>query len=203
MVERLLAGDEGAFAEVVDSYTPAMLRLARTFGLGLATAEDVVQETWLRAVRALHTFEGNSSFRTWVFAILANCARRRLESERRAVPLVDLSGVADEPAVDESRFFPPGHPRWAGMWTTLVDAWESIPDERLLAGEARERVRAAIDELPPRYAVVFVLRDVEGWTSGEVCGLLDLTPENQRVLLHRARNRIRALLEQYFESEGR
>lgn len=202
IVERLRAGDEQAFAEVVDAYTPAMLRLARMYGVSRNAAEDVVQETWLRALRALDSFEGRASFRTWVYAILANCARRRAERDSRSVPLAELSSEGEEPAVDPVRFFPAGHPRWAGMWTTLVAGWESIPDERLLAGEARARFRAAIEELPARYAVVFTLRDVEGWTSDEVCSLLGLTPENQRVLLHRARNRIRSLLEEYFSEDA-
>lgn len=204
IVERLRAGDERAFAEVVDAYTPGMLRLARMYGVSRNAAEDVVQETWLRALRALGSFEGRASFRTWVYAILANCARRRAERDSRSLPLADLSSESEreEPAVDPGRFFSARHPRWAGMWSTLVEGWDAIPDERLLAGEARDRFRGAIEELPARYAVVFVLRDVEGWTSDEVCSLLGLTPENQRVLLHRARNRIRSLLEEYFSEDA-
>ena len=200
LVRALRDGDEEAFVQVVDRYTPAMLRLARVYGLGAAAAEDAVQETWVRVLRSLERFEGRSSFRTWLFAILGNCARARVESERRSVPLAAFDA---EPRVDERRFFPPEHPRWAGMWTTLVDSWEAIPDERLLAAEARMRFREAIDALPTRYATVFVLRDVEGWSSDEVCVLLDLTPENQRVLLHRARTRLRAALEEYLGSERR
>lgn len=202
LVEGLRAGDESVFVEVVDQLTPSMLRVARGYGLGTAAAEDTVQETWLRVLRSLDRFEGRSSFRTWLFVILGNCARRRAATERRSVSLEGSSGTA-EPAVPESRFFPADHPRWAGMWTTLVSSWDSIPEQRLLADETRERFRAAIDALPERYAVVFVLRDVEGWLSEDVCALLDLTPENQRVLLHRARARIRTTLEEYFENENR
>lgn len=198
LIRALREGDEAAFVEVVDRYTPAMLRLARVYGLSPAAAEDAVQETWMRVLRSLDRFEERSSFRTWLFAILGNCARSRVEADRRIVP-----GLEDEPHVDEKRFFPASHPRWAGMWTTLVDSWETIPDERLLAAEARSRFREAIDALPARYAAVFVLRDVEGWSSDEVCVLLDLTPENQRVLLHRARTRLRAALEEYLGSESR
>ena len=194
LIRALRDGDEDAFVRVVDRYTPAMLRLARVYGLGPAAAEDVVQETWVRVLRSLDGFEERSSFRTWLFAILANCARGRAESERRSVPVADFDA---EPSVEEARFFPADHPRWAGMWTTLVDSWDAIPDERLLANEARSRFREAIDALPARYAAVFVLRDVEGWSSDEVCVLLDLSPENQRVLLHRARSRLRAALEEY------
>jgi len=196
LVDALRSGDETAFAQVVDRFTPAMLRLARAYGLGVDTAEDVVQETWLRVLRSLNQFEGRSSFRTWLFVIFGNCARGRSETERRSVPVSSFE-TEGGPAVDESRFFPSQHPRWAGMWTTLVDSWETLPDERLLAGESRKRFREAIDALPARYAAVFVLRDVEGWSSDEVCVQLDLSPENQRVLLHRARTRLRAALEEY------
>lgn len=175
-----------------------MLRVARGYGLAAAAAEDAVQETWLRVLRSLHRFEGRSSFRTWLFVILGNCARRRAATERRSVSL-DPGGDAAEATVAESRFFPGDHPRWAGMWTTLVGSWDAIPEERVLAEETRQRFRAAIDALPERYALVFVLRDVEGWPSGDVCALLSLTAENQRVLLHRARARIRAALEEYLE----
>jgi len=195
-VEALRGGDELAFAHAVDRFTPAMLRLARVYGLGAEACEDVVQETWLRVLRSLDQFGGRSSFRTWLFAILGNCALGRARADRR---FVSVSSTESEggPAVDESRFFPAQHPRWAGAWTTLVDSWETIPDERLLAGEARDRFRAAIDELPARHAAVFVLRDVEGWSSDEVCLVLELSPENQRVLLHRARTRLRTALEEY------
>jgi len=199
IVQGLRAGDESVFAEVVDRFTPSMLRVARGYGLSAAAAEDTVQEAWLRVLRSLDRFEGRSSFRTWLYVILGNCARRRAATERRSVSLDATGGGAAEPAVAESRFFPADHPRWAGMWTTLVDSWDSLPEERLLAEETRKRFRAAIDALPARYTVVFVLRDVEGWPSEDVCALLGLTPENQRVLLHRARSRIRAGLEEYLQ----
>ena len=202
LVQGLRAGEESVFADVVDRFTPSMLRVARGYGLSMSAAEDTVQEAWLRVLGSLDRFEQRSSFRTWLFVILGNCARRRAATERRSVSL-DSAASAAEPAVDESRFFPADHPRWAGMWTTLVDSWDSIPDERLLAEETRERFRAAIDALPARYTVVYVLRDVEGWPSEDVCALLGLTPENQRVLLHRARSRIRAALEEYLDGQGR
>ncbi|MBW3593285.1 MAG: sigma-70 family RNA polymerase sigma factor [Actinobacteria bacterium] len=203
IIAALRAGDETVFETVVSRYAPSMLRVARSFGLEIDAAEDAVQEAWLRVLRSLEKFEGRSSFRTWLFAILANCARHRANNEREAVPVAGLGEETAEPAVDESRFFPAEHPRWAGMWSTLVDSWEDIPDERLLADEARERVVTAVDGLPERYATVFYLRDVEGWTSEEVCAILDVTPENQRVLLHRARTRVRAALEEYFEGDAK
>ena len=174
-----------------------MLRVARLYVRGDAAAEDVVQETWLRVLESLDRFEGRASLRTWILVILGNCARRRLEREGRTIPVAAVE--PREQTVDATRFFPDGHPRWAGMWSTLVADWESIPDERLLAGEARDRFTAAIAALPARQAAVFTLRDVEGWSADEVCVLLELSPGNQRILLHRARARIRASVEEYFE----
>lgn len=180
-----------------------MLRVARLYVRSFAVAEEVVQETWLRALRSLDRFEGRSSLRTWLFVILANCGRRRAEREGRYVAVGDLEPdeAGDVPAVAASSFFPRSHPRWAGMWSTRVGSWDAIPDDRLVAGEGREQLRQALASLPPRYAVVFVLRDVEGWSGGEVCDLLDISAANQRVLLHRARTRIRAAIARYFEGE--
>ena len=202
LLEDLRKGDETAFTELVDRYGPSMLRVARLYVRSHSVAEEVVQETWLKVLQALDGFEGRSSLRTWIFVILGNCARRRGERESRSVSFTALGG-GDEPSVSADRFFPAGHPRWGGMWTTLVDGWEQIPDERLLTGEAREQIRAAVEALPSNYATVFTLRDVEGWDGAEVAALLGISAENQRVLLHRARNRIRAALEEYFERSDR
>ena len=201
LVDGLRRGDEQTFAHVVERYTPTMVRLARVYGVTAAAAEDVVQETWLRVLRSLDSFESRSSFRTWLFAIFANCARSRAGADRRSVSLSTLDTTSS--GIDESRFFSPQHPRWAGMWTTLVDSWETVPDERLLTREAQAHLRAAIDALPARYAAVVVLRDFEGWSADEVCALLDLSAENQRVLLHRGRTRLRAALEEYVRSDIR
>lgn len=199
MVERLRAGDESAFVELVDRHAAAMLRVAYLYARNDSVAEEIVQETWLNMLKGIDGYEGRSSLRTWLFAILANCARKRLKSEGRSVPIASLAGSAAEPSVPEERFFPSTHPRWAGMWSTLVDAWDQVPDEELLGGEGREQLRNAIADLPERYATVFMLRDVEGWSSNEVSTLLEISPENQRVLLHRGRARVRAALEDYFE----
>lgn len=199
LLDGLRAGDESAFVELVDRYAGAMLRVARLYVRNESVAEEIVQEAWLNMFKAIESFEGRSSLRTWLFAILANCARKRLKTEGRSVPIASLGGNTDELSVPEERFFPSTHPRWAGMWSTLVDAWDKVPDEELLGGEAREQLRSAVAVLPHRYATVFMLRDVEGWSSREVSDLLEISPENQRVLLHRARTRIRAALEDYFE----
>lgn len=173
-----------------------MLRVAKLYVGSHEIAEEVVQETWLRVIGAIDSFEGRSSLRTWIFVILGNCARKRAEREGRYVA---LASEPVDPSVDPGRFFSGDHPRWGGMWTTLVDGWENLPDEILMSTEARERITEAINALPPNYATVFTLRDIEGWHGSDVCALLGITAENQRVLLHRARGRIRAALEEYFE----
>ena len=195
----LRAGDEAAFVEIVDRYSGAMLRVARLYVRSNAVAEEIVQEAWLGVLKGIDGFEGRASLRSWILVILGNCARKRAAKEARSVPIADLTAAGDERSVAPDRFFPSTHPRWAGMWSTLVDAWEHVPDEELLGGEAREQLRQAVEALPARYAAVFTLRDVEGWSGPEVSTLLGISAENQRVLLHRARARIRAALEGYFE----
>jgi RNA polymerase sigma-70 factor (ECF subfamily) len=201
MVEALRAGDESAFVQLVDGYGPSMLRVAKLYVRTQAVAEEVVQETWIQILRSIDAFEGRSSLRTWIFVILGNCARRRAEREGRYVSFGAYGDGPEEPAVDPARFFPAEHPRWGGMWTTLVDGWEHLPDQVLMSGEARAKITEAIGALPPNYATVFTLRDIEGWEGSDVCALLGITPENQRVLLHRARARIRAALEEYFDRD--
>lgn len=191
----LRAGEEASFAALVDMLGPSMLRVAKLHVRRQQIAEEVVQETWLRVLRGLDGFERRSSLRTWIFAILGNCARRRAERESRYV-------LWAEPAEDEW-FFPPSHPRWAGMWTTRVDDWDGVPEDRLLAREGREALRDALEELPPAQATVFVLRDVHGWDGPAVCDVLDLSAANQRVLLHRARAHIRRRIAEYLEEEQR
>jgi RNA polymerase sigma-70 factor (ECF subfamily) len=201
LVAALRAGDEAAFTELVRRYAPAMLRTARLYVRDRAVAEEIVQDTWIRVLRAIDSFEGRSSLRTWIFVILGNCARRRAERESRSVPIASFAEADDAPTVEPDRFFPAEHPRWAGMWSTLVPSWDELPDDALASAEAKRRLTEAVAALPANYAAVFTLRDIEGWESSEVCALLGLTPENQRVLLHRARARIRAALEEYFQGE--
>ncbi len=198
LVARLRAGDEAAFESLLDAYGASMLRVAKLYVRTPEAAEDVVQDTWLRVFRSLDSFESRSSLRTWIFVILGNVARTRVERDGRSLPVGSVDDD-DQPSVEADRFFPSSHPRWAGMWSTLVDSWDGIPHERLLGNEAQEQLRKVVARLPTAYAAVFTLRDVEGWPAHEVCALLGLTPENQRVLLHRARARIRGALESYFE----
>jgi RNA polymerase sigma-70 factor (ECF subfamily) len=201
LLVRLRAGDEDAFMTLVDKYGPLMLRIALTHVRSRAVAEEVVQESWLGVLQGLDRFEGRSSLKTWILRIVANRARTRGEREARSVPLSSLGPEAgeDEPAVDPERFLGPEHPMYPGGWAIPPHSWARMPEEKLLAGETLQQVRAAIAKLPPRQQEVIVLRDVEGWEPEEVSQALDLTPGNQRVLLHRARSKVRADLEHYFE----
>src|SRR4051812_32299630 len=196
---RLRRGDEDAFMELVDRYGPLMLRIALSHVPTRAVAEEVVQEAWLGVLQGLGRFEGRSSLKTWILRIVANRARTRGERERRSVPLSSLEPAGDEPAVDPDRFLPPDHPLYPGGWSAPPQAW---PDERLLAKETLTQVRESIAKLPPRQQEVIVLRDVEGWEPEEVCAALELTEGNQRVLLHRARSKVRGDLERYFEGQA-
>ncbi len=202
LIARLRDGDEAAFAELVDMYHASMLRLARSFVSDRAVAEEVVQETWLGVIRGIDRFEGRSSLKTWLFRILTNTAKKRGVRERRSVPFSSLAGPDDEAAVDADRFLPEGH-QWAGHWAAPPPSWGPAPEERLLAGEARAVIDDAVAQLPEMQRQVITLRDIDGWSSKEVCDVLDLSEVNQRVLLHRARSKVRGALESYFaDTEG-
>lgn len=197
----LLAGDEAAFAQVVDAWTPGMIRLAGVYVSTEDSAAEVVQETWLAVVRGLSAFAGRSSLRTWVYRIVANTARRRGGREARTVPASSLGGVGADgdgggPTVDPARFVGPGH-GFSGHWREPPAPWPG-PEQALLAAEVRAEVAAALAELPARQRVVVTLRDVHGYDSAEVCSILEISAANQRVLLHRARASVRLRLERYF-----
>jgi RNA polymerase sigma-70 factor (ECF subfamily) len=196
LVTRLRAGDENAFMALVDRYGPLMFRVAMSHVPSVAVAEEVVQEAWLGVLAGIDGFEGRSSLKTWILRILANRAKTRGERERRTVPFSCLA-PADEsgPAVDPDRF-QGCDDRYPGGWVSFPDSW---PEERLLARETLDCLQDAIRVLPARQQEVIVLRDVEGWSSEEVCEALDISEGNQRVLLHRARSRVREALERYFE----
>jgi len=173
--------------------------------LGSATdAEDVVQETWLAVIQGVEGFRGRSSLKTWVVSILLNKARTKAEREGRSISFSALTRGRDEdgPAVDPERFLPPNHPEWPGHWTVPPDPWEQNPENRLLARETLAQVMAAIESLPSQQRTVIVLRDVNGFSADEVEGLLRLSSGNQRVLLHRARSRVRTQLEAHFHVDG-
>jgi RNA polymerase sigma-70 factor, ECF subfamily len=198
LIESLKAGDERAFARLLDEYSPALFRVAMTHVGTRSVAEEVVQETWLGVINGIDRFEGRSSLKTWIFRILTNIANTRGPRERRMVPFSALGPAEDdEPSVDADRFFPPDHARYPDHWALGPTAWET-PEEGLLSGETREVILRAIDELPDAQRTVVTLRDVQGWSPEEVCDALQVSDGNQRVLLHRARTKIRAALESYF-----
>lgn len=203
LVAALRRGDEAAFMALVERYHGPLQRVALSYAGSWAVAEEVVQETWLAVLQGIDRFEGRSSLKTWIFRILTNKARTRGVREARSVAFADLGGGwagPDEPAVDPDSFFPEGHAE-AGWWSVHPASWEGLPEERLLAAETRAVIDAAIAALPPNQRVVITMRDVEGLTSEEVRRMLDLSEANQRVLLHRARARVRRALERHFAEE--
>jgi len=200
LVAALRAGDEDAYRRIVSEWHPMMVRVAQIFVPSRAVAEEVVQETWLRVLGALDRFEGRSSLRTWVFRILVNTAKTRAQREGRVVPFSALNdpGRIPEAAVDADRFLGPDDERYPGHWSSPP---RHLPEERLLAAETREQIAAAIDALPASQRAVISLRDVAGWSAEEVRNALDLSEVNQRVLLHRARAKVRSALEEYLAPE--
>ena len=201
LVERLRARDEAAFATLLDRYSAAMLRLA-SFRLSRAAAEEVVQDTWLAVLEGIDRFEGRSSLKTWIFSILMNRSKTRVQREGRSLPfsaLANPAGEAEEPSVDPSRFLGADHPQWPHHWATPPKSWGESPEERLLTRESQARIQQAIDALPHGQRQVITLCDVEEWEPEEVCSVLGVTRTNQRVILHRARSKVRRALEQYFE----
>ena len=176
--------------ELVERLTPSMRRVARMFVSTDAVADEVVQEAWVGVLQALDRFEGRSSLRTWIFRILVNTAKTRGQREARSVPFATLAGDdLDEPTWDPTAFEPDGH------WSSLPFDWRGLPEARLSGRETLAVIGRAIEALPPMQAEVIRLRDVLGWSSEEVRNALELTDTNQRVLLHRARSRVRRALE--------
>jgi RNA polymerase sigma-70 factor (ECF subfamily) len=204
LVEALRRGDETAFASLLDAHHAPMLRLALIFVSDRAVAEEVVQEAWFGVVQGLDRFQGRSSLKTWIFSILTNCAKTRARREGRTVPFSavwDPKVEPDEPAVDPDRFLPADDPEWSHHWVSFPHSWEAIPEEHLLSQEVRAVIEQALQALPPSQRQVITLRDIKGWTCDEVCNVLEINETNQRVLLHRARAKVRRALERYFDEE--
>jgi RNA polymerase sigma-70 factor (ECF subfamily) len=203
VVAALRRGDEAVFADLVDGWGPAMLRLARVHVPSHAIAEKVVQETWLAVLRGLPGFEGRSSLRGWVFAILLNRARSRGKREHRVVPFAALRERFEErrgePAVDPERF-QDRHGERPGWWAAPPARWAG-PAEQLETAEVRAALLSAVADLPARQREVLVLRDILGLSAEEASSVLGVSEGNQRVLLHRARSRVRSALEPQLAGE--
>ena len=199
LVERLRAGDELAFMMLVEQHQAAMLRIARMYVASRAVAEEVVQEAWLGVIKGIDRFEGRSSLRTWIYRIVTNIAKSKGAAEGRVLPLSSLAGDETDPGIDPT-WFQDAKGRSPGGWTTFPEDWHGIPEDRLVGNETMRRIGTAIDALPPMQAEVIRLRDVHGWSSDEVCNAMDLSEVNQRVLLHRARTRVRRELDGYLRT---
>jgi RNA polymerase sigma-70 factor (ECF subfamily) len=193
LIAALKRRDEAAFVQVVTRYQRPMLRLALVYAKSHAVAEEIVQEAWLGVLRGLDQFEGRSSFKTWLFRIVVNRAKTRSEREGRTIPF------SEGPAVPAERFLPSDDPEWPLHWAVPPRSWGAAADERLQSRETLALIEGAIASLSTAQREVITLRDVEGASSEEVCNILGLTETNQRVLLHRARSRVRAALERHID----
>jgi RNA polymerase sigma-70 factor (ECF subfamily) len=187
-VARLRAGDEAAFVALVSRHHRALLQLALAYAGTRAAAEEVVQDTWVAVLDGLANFEERSSLRTWIARILVNRAKTRAVRDGRTVPFssLDLTDAEDGCAFDAR-----------GFWSAPPTPWDHAPEALLLRKESREMLERELALLPAAQRAVVTLRDVDGWTSEEVCNVLDLSETNQRVLLHRGRSRMRAALERH------
>jgi RNA polymerase sigma-70 factor (ECF subfamily) len=202
LVAALRRRDEAAFVALVRRYHGLMLQVAYAQLKDRAACEEVVQETWLAVIKGIDGFEGRSSLRTWMFRILTYQASARLERDGREIPFSALAAAdaaAPDPSVDPSQFFGRDHAPRPFFWVTDPSDW---PEDALLAAETRAVIRAAVEQLPDSQRVVISLRDLEGWCPEEVCEALGLSDGNQRVLLHRARSRVREVLNGYL-GDGR
>jgi RNA polymerase sigma-70 factor, ECF subfamily len=197
LVMQLRAGDEAAMAQLVDQWSPTMLRVARSFVDSRQSAEDVVQDAWLGMLSGLARFEGRSSLRTWTFSILVNRARTRGAREARTLPQSPLDPQGG-PAADDWLAGPDGEQAWNWSSIDAPSRWDTAPESVVLSKEVLRQLDRALSALPPRQRTVVTMRDVCGMSAEEVCAALNISPQNQRVLLHRARAILRAALAEYY-----
>jgi len=203
MVAALKAGDETAFMQLVTTYGPSMLRVALLYVKTRAVAEEVVQDAWVGVLKGIDRFESRSSLKTWIFRILTNTAKTRSEREGRSLPFSSLSPddlESGEPTVDPDRFLGDDE-RWARHWSSSPRRFDTVPESSLLSGESMGLVQQAVDELPEAQRIVLTMRDIVGFEPEDVCAALGISEVNQRVLLHRARTKVRKALEAYVEAE--
>ena len=203
-VEALRRGDEQAYAALVEELTPALTRLAMAHVASRAVAEEVVQDTWLGVLNGIDSFQGRSALRTWIFQILLNTARTRGKRDKRVLPFSAVRRRAeegrDEPAVDSDRF-QGRRDEQPGAWARPPAEWTS-PEVRLAQEDAARTMLQAIAELPPRQREVITLRDIQGYSAADARNALGVSETNQRVLLHRARSKVRAALEELLDEES-
>lgn len=203
LVSALRRREESAFAALLDRHGGAMMRLAAASLSDWEDVQDVVQEAWIGVLKGIDRFEERCTLKTWIFRILQNRIRTRLKRRYAREPLSAVGEALpeSEPAVDPERFLPADHPRWPHHWKVEPAAWSQSPDEVLLSDEVQAQFQRAVAELPALQRSVITMRDVEGWEADEVCDVLNVTPINQRVLLHRARSKVRQALENYFRTD--
>ena len=198
LLARLHSGDERAFETLVERLYPTMLAVARHHVSSRAVAEEVVQEAWLGVLKGLDRFEGRSSLKTWILRILVNTAKTRGARDARTVPFASLAPVGEEPAVEPERFRGPDDP-FPGHWRAYPGNWQRLPEEALADRETLDVVLSTIQQLPPPQRLVITMRDIQGCDAAEVCEVLDVSEGNQRVLLHRARSKVRSALERQLD----
>ena len=194
LIERLRNGDEEAFGLLVSRYYNTLLRVAMFYVPNRAVAEEVVQETWIGVLQGICRFEGRSSLKTWIFSILTHRAKTRGQQESRHHSFSSLAAAdcaTPEQAIEPDRFLPADHSQWPDHWSLPPQSWGESPEKRLLSKETQAHLRLAIAALPESQKEVIRLRDIEQWSSEEVCNVLGISETNQRVLLHRARSRVR------------
>lgn len=205
LIQRLRARDEAAFVELIESYYGYLLPLANFYVSNRAVAEEVIQETWIAVLKGIDRFEERSSFKTWISRIVMNLARTRGVRESR---LVTFSEIADgeasgpEAAVDPSRFQTHSD-AYPDHWSVAPRAWNSDPETQFLAAETMAVLSSAVEVLPEAQKLVLIMRDIHGDTPEEVCNTLEISETNQRVLLHRARSKVRGILESHYTNSGR
>ena len=197
LVKALIAGDPDPFSYLLDRYHSSLVRLARQYVPNRAVAEEVAQETWLAVIEGIDRFEQRSTVKTWLFRILVNIARSRGVQEHRTIPFAMHATPDNEPAVDPRRFRRLD-PRARGQWKRPPQPWGD-PEQRLLDADTLETIQRAVDVLPPDQREVLTMRDLLGWSAAEVCDALEVSDANQRVLLHRARSKVRAALERHYD----
>jgi len=202
LLQSLRDGDEKAFTGLVEQYHSSLVRLAQLYVYDEAIAEEIAQETWLAALQGLNRFEGRSSLKTWIFTILTNKAKTRRQRENRSISFFELDEIESQaPTVVPERFVDDPGEKWVGHWKAKPASWAGIPEDEMLSRETMDVIRKATASLPENQRAVITLRDIEELSSDEVCNILGVSETNQRVLLHRARARVRQVLEDYLQLE--